>query len=169
MATYERSTWVPAPLEEVWTFQSTVEGLRAVTPDFLALEVHSVVGPDDEEDQEVLREGTQLRMSIRPFGAGPRQRWTSVVLEQTEDDGAAMFRDRMLEGPFPEWEHTHQFFADDGGTRVVDRVDYRLPGGPLGRLVSPLGVVGMEPLFRARHRRTREVLGRDEEVPAGSQ
>lgn len=156
MATYERTTRVAVPLEEVWAFQSTVDGLRAVTPDFLNLEVHDVVGPDGEADPEALVEGTRLRMSIRPFGAGPRQRWTSVILERTEDDGAAMFRDRMVEGPFPEWEHTHQLFADDGGTRLVDRIEYRLPGGPLGALISPLGVVGMEPMFRARHRRTRE-------------
>lgn len=155
MATYELETRVSAPLEDVWAFHSTVDGLRTVTPDFMNLEVHDVTGPDGETDPDELLEGTQLRMSIRPFGAGPRQRWTSVILERTEDDGAAMFRDRMVEGPFPSWEHTHQFFADGDGTRIVDRVEYRLPGGPLGRLVSPLGVVGMEPMFRARHRRTR--------------
>lgn len=155
MATYELETRVAAPLEDVWAFHSTVDALRTVTPDFMNLEVHDVTGPDGEADPDELLEGTQLRMSIRPFGAGPRRRWVSVILERTEDDGAAMFRDRMIEGPFPSWEHTHQFFADGGGTRIVDRVEYRLPGGPLGRLVSPLGVVGMEPMFRARHRRTR--------------
>lgn len=167
MATFERETRVDAPLEAVWAFQSTVDGLRVVTPEFMNLEVHGVVGPDGEEDPEVLREGTRLRMSIRPFGAGSRQRWTSIVLERTEGDGVATFRDRMTEGPFPEWEHVHRFFAEDGATRVVDLVEYLLPGGPLGRLASPLGVVGMEPMFRARHRRLREHFEdrRDPEPP----
>lgn len=169
MATYERTTRVSVPLEDVWAFQSTVDGLRAVTPGFMNLEVHEVVGPDGEADPGELLEGTQLRLSIRPFGVGPRQRWTSVVLERTADDGTAMFRDRMVEGPFPEWEHTHQFFADDGGTRLVDRVEYRLPGGPLGRLVSPFGVVGMEPMFRARHRRTRAHFERADRPTADAQ
>lgn len=153
--TFSRETRVGAPLEAVWDFHTNVDGLRALTPEFMNLEVHSVVGPDGEERPEVLREGRSIRMSIRPFGVGPRQRWVSVIHERRESEGAAMFRDEMVEGPFPEWEHTHQFFADGGGTRIVDRVEYRLPGGPLGRVASPLGVAGLEPMFRSRHRRVR--------------
>lgn len=177
MATYVRSTRVAAPLGSVWDLQSTVEGLRIVTPDVLDLTVHAVEYPDGEVDErvedggdsddvngdgddmseaDVLGPGTTLRMSIRPFGAGPRLHWTSVIVERRRGETSATFRDRMVEGPFPEWEHVHRFVSEDGGTRVVDRVEYELPGGALGRLASPFGVVGLEPVFRARHRRLRE-------------
>lgn len=164
MASYVRSTRVDAPLTAVWDLQSTVEGLRIVTPDVLDLTVHSVEYPDgdvdegvdDGDESAVLHPGTTLRMSIRPFGVGPRLRWTSVIVERRREEASATFRDRMVAGPFPAWEHVHRFLAEGGATRVVDRVEYQLPGGGLGRLASPFGVVGMEPVFRARHRRLRE-------------
>ena len=158
MATYQRRTRVTAPLEEVWRFHSTAEGLVALTPEFLHLEVDRVTGPDGEPDPEVLAAGSTVEASIRPFGVGPRQEWTSCILERSESDGAALFRDEMVAGPFPHWVHTHRFFADGPETVVEDRVEYELPGGPLGAAASPLGVVGLEPMFRHRHRRTKELL-----------
>jgi ligand-binding SRPBCC domain-containing protein len=158
MATYQRETYVDAPFDEVWAFHSTVDGLEALTPGFMNLEVSGVSGPDGESDPEVLESGARIEMSMRPFGVGPRQRWTSVVTDRSEDDGAAMFHDVMEGGPFPTWEHTHRFFADGEGTIVSDRVEYELPGGALGRVVSPLGWVGFEPMFRGRHKKTKELL-----------
>jgi ligand-binding SRPBCC domain-containing protein len=37
-------------------------------------------------------------------------------------------------------------------------VEYALPFGALGDAVGPLARVGLEPMFRYRHRRTRELL-----------
>jgi ligand-binding SRPBCC domain-containing protein len=158
MPVYERSTRVEAPLDEVWAFHSRITGLEALTPDFMNLRVERVVGPDGERDPEILVPGTRIEMAMRPFDVGPRQTWTSVITEREEYDGAAYFHDTMEDGPFPEWEHTHLFYADDGGTRVRDRVKYRLPGGPLGRLAEPFGDVGFEPMFVGRHRATRRKL-----------
>jgi ligand-binding SRPBCC domain-containing protein len=158
MSTYRRQTRVTAPLSEVWTFHSRISGLEALTPSFMNLRVEGVTGPDGEPDPEVLEAGSRIDMSMRPFEVGPRQTWTSVVTERREGDGTAMFRDRMEGGPFPEWVHTHRFFADGEETLVVDTVEYRLPGGPVGEALGPLGWVGFEPMFRYRHRRTRELL-----------
>ena len=159
MPRYRRQTRVAAPLEEVWDFYSRISGLEALTPDFMNLRVERVTGPDGEPDPEILGVGSHIELSVRPFDVGPRQSWTSVVTEREEADGCAMFRDTMEEGPFPEWIHTHRFFADGDETLVVDNVAYRLPGGPVGELVGPLGRVGFEPMFSYRHRRTRELLG----------
>jgi len=161
MATYRRETRVAAPLSDVWAFHSRVSGLEALTPGFMNLRVEGVTGPDGEPDPEVLEAGSRIDMSMRPLGVGPRQTWTSVITECEEGDGSAMFRDRMEGGPFPEWVHTHRFFADGDGTLVVDSVEYRLPGGAVGELAGPLGRIGFEPMFRYRHRRTRELLEGD--------
>jgi ligand-binding SRPBCC domain-containing protein len=158
MPVYSRETVVRAPLSTVWDFHSRLSGLEALTPDFVNLRVEGVSGPDGEADPEILDAGTEISMSMRPFGVGPRQHWTSVITERTEDEGAATFRDVMHDGPFRRWEHTHSFYATAGGTRVVDRVEYRLPVGGLGDLLGPLAWVGFEPTFRYRHRRTRELL-----------
>lgn len=159
MSVYERSVVVDAPFEEVWAFYSSESGLEAITPDWLHLRVESVEGPDGDPDPDVLEAGSTIRSSIRPFGVGPRQRWTSYIVRRRRENGRALFRDEMIRGPFPRWVHTHRFEAVEDGTRVHDRVEYRLPGGPLGRLAGPFGAVGFEPMFCYRHRRTRELLG----------
>ncbi|MGQ4556971.1 SRPBCC family protein [Halobellus sp. GM3] len=158
MATYSRLTRVAAPLEEVWDFHSRVSGLEALTPSWMNLRVESVTGPDGESDPEVLEAGAEIRLSMRPFGVGPRQRWTSVILEREADEERAFFRDGMRGGPFAEWEHTHRFLADGEETILEDEVAYELPGGAVGRRASPLALVGFEPMFRARHRKTKELL-----------
>lgn len=158
MPIYERETRVAAPLAEVWSFYSRISGLEAVTPGWMGLQVESVTGPDGESDPDVLTEGSRVRLSVRPFGVGPRRPWTSVIVEREERDGAASFTDEMVEGPFPRWAHTHRFFADGRATVVRDRVEYRLPGGSVGDLVGPLARAGLDPMFRYRHRKTKELL-----------
>lgn len=159
MPTYERRTRVAAPFEEVWAFHSQISGLEALTPGFMNLRVEGITGPDGEADPDVLDVGTRIDLSMRPFGVGPRQTWTSVITDRTEREQSAYFRDRMEGGPFPRWVHTHRFIADGEETIVSDRVEYRLPGGPVGDLLGPLGRVGFEPMFRHRHRETRRLLG----------
>jgi ligand-binding SRPBCC domain-containing protein len=158
MPTYERTTRVAAPLSDVWEFHSRVEGLEALTPGFMNLRVEQTVGPDGEADPDVLESGARIDMSMRPFGVGPRQTWTSVIGARQAHDGAAYFRDTMEGGPFPTWEHTHLFYADGGTTICRDRVNYRLPGGRLGRLAEPLGDLGFGPMFAGRHRKTKQLL-----------
>ncbi len=165
MARYERSVRVQAPLETVWAFHSRISGLEALTPGWLHLQVESIVGPDGDPDPETLDVGTVIRLSMAPFGIGPRQQWTSRITDRERRKGAARFRDKMVEGPFPEWVHTHLFFQDGDETIVRDRIRYRLPLGGLSRPLNPIAVVGFEPMFRYRHRRTRERLESDVEDP----
>lgn len=158
MGTYERSVRVAAPLSTVWEFHSTEDGLQALTPDWMHLRVESVRGPDGEPDPDVLEAGTVLRISVQPFGVGPRQRWVSEITGREHSEGSAYFRDVMTEGPFDTWEHTHLFFADGEETIVTDSIRYELPLGPVGSALGPTAIVGFEPMFRYRHRRTRELL-----------
>ena len=158
MATYTRSVRVAAPLDAVWEFHSGIGGLEALTPDWMNMVVEDVRGPEGEPDPEVLETGSVAVTSVRPLNVGPRQRWTSEIIEREREDNAARFVDEMTDGPFAEWEHTHLFYADGEETIVCDRVEYAFPGGGVGRAVSPLGWVGFEPMFRYRHRKTRELL-----------
>ena len=129
MPTYERSVRVNAPFEEVWDFHSTEEGLVALTPGWMNIRIDAVRGPDGEPDPEVLEAGSVVESSVRPFGVGPRQSWNS-----------------------------HMFDADDGETVVRDRVEYALPFGALGDALGPFARLGLAPMFRYRHRRTRDLL-----------
>lgn len=163
MATYERKTRIRAPMEAVWEFHSRVSGLETLTPAWMALRVESVVGPDGEREPEILEVGSEITLSIRPGGVGPRQRWTSRIVERERGEGVAYFRDRMEDGPFEQWLHTHSFFADGPETVCRDRIEYELPSvlGPLGERCPSVTGLGFEPMFRARHAKAKAVLERE--------
>lgn len=156
MARYQRQTRVRAPLDEVWSFHSGVEGLEAVTPGWMRLRVESVRGPRGETDPPELEAGATVGLSMRPLGVGPRQSWTTRIVERERRRDRAWFRDEMVDGPFPRWVHTHRFRADGDGTLLTDAVEYALPflPGPL----SALGWPGFELMFAYRHRRTAALL-----------
>lgn len=158
MTRYTRRTRVRAPLQSVWAFHLDVWSLEAVTPGWMRLRVESVLGPDGEATDE-LEAGTTVRLSMRPFGVGPRTRWTSRIVERVRRERDAWFRDEMVEGPFPRWTHTHRFRAEGAGTVLEDEVEYALPLLP-GAL-SALGWPAFELLFAHRHRRTAALLGRE--------
>lgn len=157
MAIYRRSSLIRAPFEAVWSFHSTVDGLVAVTPDWVNLEVERVIGPDGEPEPDELVQGSELTLSMRPLGIGPRQTWTSRITHRERSDGRGEFQDRMVDGPFRRWQHTHRFEAVEGGTRLTDRVEYEFPLGPAAGL-SGLARPGFAAMFAARHRATRQQL-----------
>ncbi len=156
MTVVERSTDIDAPLEAVWDFYSTVDGVVTLTPDWLNLRVEFVSGPEGDPNPAVLEAGSEVSLSIRPFGIGPRQSWTSRIVERKYGDGRAHFRDQMIDGPVRRWDHTHRFSAIGSGTRITDRVEYTLerPMAPVTGFSRPV----LELLFRYRHRRARTVL-----------
>jgi ligand-binding SRPBCC domain-containing protein len=123
----------------------------------MGLTVSSVRGPDGELDPEELIEGTEISMRSKPFGLFPESRWLSRITDRREGEGYRMFRDDMLGGPFELWIHTHEMYGDGNETVLIDTVEYELPG-PLGGRVDPAAVVGFEPMFRYRHRKTKEIL-----------
>lgn len=122
----------------------------------MRLRVESVRGPDGDPSQDVLSVGTEVRLSVRPFNLGPRQEWSSRIVERERRDDVALFKDEMIDGPFPRWVHTHRFESVAGSTTMTDLVEYTLPvvPGPL----SPIGWWFFEPLFAYRHRQTRRIF-----------
>ncbi len=77
--------------------------------------------------------GSIIDYRLRLWGLPVRWRTRIVAF-----DPPYSFADEQIRGPYRLWHHTHEFAAVDGGTRMIDRVDYELPFGPLGRLVHAL-------------------------------
>jgi len=46
------------------------------------------------------------------------------------------FVDEQVRGPFRSFHHEHLFEHVDGGTRMIDRIRFDAPVGPIGRLVE---------------------------------
>jgi len=85
-----------------------------------------------------MRAGTVLDYRIRWLGLP-----LGLRMFVREWDPPFRFLDVQLRGPYARWEHRHLFLEEGGGTRVEDRLVYRLPFGPLGRLAH-LVLVGWQ-------------------------
>lgn len=82
-----------------------------------------------------LERGDSVTLTGRHLGF--RFRMTAVI---TTYERPQRFVDEQVDGPFAWWRHEHTFDAADGGTRMTDRIDYRLPLGPLGSVVDAVAV-----------------------------
>ncbi|HEV7857961.1 MAG TPA: SRPBCC family protein [Pyrinomonadaceae bacterium] len=67
---------------------------------------------------------------------GVRQRFTSKIVAF---DSPRTFTDEMQRGAFKRFRHTHFFEpAQEGGTRMIDELNFASPLGQLGRAVDAL-------------------------------
>jgi ligand-binding SRPBCC domain-containing protein len=66
---------------------------------------------------------------------GVRQKFTSRI---TALERPRSFVDEMQRGAFKHWRHAHLFESKQGGTLMIDEVDYASPLGLLGRIVDGL-------------------------------
>jgi ligand-binding SRPBCC domain-containing protein len=126
----ESRVWIGRPRPDVFAFFSDPHNLARVTPPSLGFRVLSA--------PPTLDAGAVLDLSVRWLGA--RMRWRAYIREY---DPPYRFVDVQVRGPYARWEHRHRFLDDAGATLVEDRVTYRLPLGPLGRLAHTL-VVGRQ-------------------------
>jgi ligand-binding SRPBCC domain-containing protein len=118
---FESRVWVPAKRPEVFAFLADADNLSRLTPPWLGVRLLTP-GPIG------MSAGTVLDYRIRWLGFPIA--WRTFIREY---DPPFRFLDVQVRGPYARWEHRHMFLEEDGGTRVEDRVVYRLPLGPLGR------------------------------------
>lgn len=64
---------------------------------------------------------------------GVRQRFTSRI---TAFEAPAYFQDSMVQGAFKSFVHDHYFESRGAGTIMRDKVTFRSPLGPLGRIMD---------------------------------
>ena len=149
MADYIRESrlWIARSPDVVFAFFADPSAVVALTPARLALRLATPPG--------TIEAGTVLDYRLRWLGV-PLS-WRAFIREY---DPPYRFVDVQVRGPYARWEHRHVFVADSGGTWMEDRVTYRLPFGPLGRLAHAF-VVGrqLDALWGYRERRIAELLG----------
>lgn len=139
---------VPRPRQEVFEFFSRPANLQQLTPGFLHFRLLPPV-------PEVLAPGTLIHYRLRlmgvPFG------WTTQI-ERVEP--GARFTDVQLIGPYSHWHHLHEFFDCQGGTLMVDLVNYRVPLGPIGIVAESLFVRRMlNRIFDYRREQIERIFG----------
>ncbi|WP_323743447.1 SRPBCC family protein [Agreia pratensis] len=79
--------------------------------------------------------GQDVTWSARHFGIVFRL--TSTV---TEFDAPHRFVDEQTRGPFASFRHEHRFEPSEGGSVMIDRLEFAAPFGPLGRIVEKVAL-----------------------------
>lgn len=140
--TFEARTRFDAPAERVFHLHTTPQSLPRLTPPFDPMQVVRTDGGIQDGDR------TELRIPLLgPLTVG----WTA---EHRGYRPPNEFRDVQVEGPFASWEHTHRVDPDGPDASVLtDRIAYRLPFGPLGKLGAGFVRHKLERGFRWRHAR----------------
>jgi ligand-binding SRPBCC domain-containing protein len=136
------SVLIPASIEQVWEFHSSVEALRILTPSNRKVTLLS----DDVE----VRNGALHKIQVRQFGV-PIE-WHALISEVQKPH---RFVDTAQKSPFKYWQHQHDFTEENGGTRMTDTITYEMPFGPFGELANKLFVSrDLDQLFKFRHAAT---------------
>lgn len=149
---------MPASREDLWSFHTAPQAFARLTPPW-----ENVVM---EQDPGRIEDGLEPVLVIRK---GPiKQRW---VARYRDVKPGFEFTDEQVSGPFSEWVHRHHMVGDDGATtsRLVDRIRYRLPLGPVGALFGgPMVRAQLRSMFAWRHRVTSEDLADSRRLGQGS-
>jgi ligand-binding SRPBCC domain-containing protein len=137
--------WLSCERSKLFDFFSDAFKLEKLTPPLLRFEV--VTPPPI-----VIRSGTLIDYRLRLHGIPIR--WQSEI---SEWEPPLRFVDRQTRGPYRLWRHEHRFVEQNGGTLVIDHVEYRAPGGSL---VNRLFVVpDLRRIFGFRMQKLRELFG----------
>ncbi|MEO0459522.1 MAG: TIGR01777 family oxidoreductase [Myxococcota bacterium] len=152
-ATYvlRQETLINDALERVFPFFSEAANLGTLTPPDMEFRILT-------ERPIAMASGTEIDYRIR-LGPLP-MRWKTVIERWLPGLG---FVDAQHRGPYRAWFHEHEFEAVGDQTRMVDRVWYRPPLGPIGRIVHALFIGSMlRRIFEYRASRVRLRFGAEE-------
>ncbi len=146
----ETKLFVPALLQDVFTFFADARNLETITPPSLRFKV---LTPEVTMCQGA-RIDYRLRLRGLPF------RWQSEI---TAWEPNVRFRDEQRRGPYRYWRHVHLFRQTAGGTLVEDGVEYEVACGSLMHqwLVAP----ELMRIFRYRQDALARVFGEDPRQP----
>lgn len=140
--------WVPAPIDEVFTFFDDPANLSRLMPPPVAIRLVSI-------EPAPPRPGSVFTFR---YGLGPFQRtWTVRLVDRVP---GARFADETISGPLARFIHSHSFTPSrGGGTWIEDRIDFHVgPDGPLGTVVDAVAGIVMRLTFVWRHAMQRTIL-----------
>ncbi len=139
-----RAITVPRQIEETFEFFADARNLEAITPPWLNFEITTPT-------PITMQEGATIDYRIRLHGIPVR--WHTRI---DAWEPCTRFVDRQVRGPYRWWHHEHRFERVDGGTRVIDEVEY---ASPLRWISEPLIVRrDVERIFDYRSERLVDLL-----------
>ena len=148
----KRKEWVqviPRDLEEVWHFFSRPENLNDMTPDDMDFNIIT-----DIQGVEMY-EGMIIQYKVSPM-LGIKLNW---VTEITHVRDRQYFIDEQRFGPYALWHHQHHFELVDGGVKMTDILNYKVPFGIIGDIANAAFVENrIEEIFQYRNKAVERIF-----------
>jgi len=147
MATFEKHLHLPVPADTAFDWHERPGALDRLIPPWESVSVL--------KRGEGIRDGSIVELAQR---LGPlRLKW---IAKHHDYQPGETFRDTQVSGPFAQWEHLHQFRpTGDGNGVLTDYIEYRVPGGIIGRLLAGRLIKRkVASMFTYRHNTTRDDL-----------
>jgi len=146
---------VAAPLDAVFSFFGAPANLGALSPADVSLTMQADGAGETAVGQRL---GLGLKLGPVPL------RWEAEIIRFEPGRG---FTDVQRGGPYRGWWHEHDFEPTEAGTRVLDRVLYAPPLGPVGEAAQALFIEDqLQAVFDYRRRALRWRFGGVEAGPA---
>ncbi len=147
MTRFLRTSALPFSARELFNWHARPGAFERLVPPWDDIEV---VHSDNS-----IEDGARLVMKIHK---GP----ASVTWEASHHDfiDGRQFVDTQVRGPFSKWVHTHRFEETDGGSVLIDDVEYELPLHPVSGIAAAQTKAVLDRMFDFRHRRTLDDLTR---------
>ena len=140
---FVRRAPMPASADTLFAWHERPGALERLTPPWSPVTVLERHGGIEDGGRVVLG-----------LPVGPLQvRWEALHRDYV---AGRQFRDEQVRGPFARWVHTHRIEPAGAEASVLeDRIEWALPGGPIGELVGGRATRGLlDRLFTWRHRTT---------------
>ncbi len=162
--------WLPYPVDLVFAFFANPSNLPKLQPRWQATRIDEIElrpAPHNEgmtpQATIVAGAGTRLSLSFRPAPLAPvRLAWVAEIEDFHWNE---RFCDRQVEGPFRYWRQCHRVQPMESeqtgkpGTLLIDTIEYELPLGLFGRVMSALPFERvLAGVFDHRHERTEQLL-----------
>jgi ligand-binding SRPBCC domain-containing protein len=150
MYTIERVQRLPITLQEAWDFFQNPANLAKITPKEMGFDIQSEVPAE-------MYPGLFIHYKVSPL-LGIKLNWTTEI---TYVQKPHYFVDEQRVGPYAIWHHEHHFKEIEGGVEMLDRVNYKVPFGILGKIAHPLVVKSkLDEIFNHRITKTEEIFGK---------
>lgn len=154
--TFENISRIPCNSEQLDAWHRRPGALERLSPPWEQVEII-----EHGEIENAAR--TTLRVKTGPFW----QRW---IAEYRAVEEGKEFTDVQISGPFAAWRHRHRFISkgkSEGCCSLIDKVAYRPPLGPLGKLCAGSWIRRrLRRAFTYRHEITAADIARDATHPA---
>ena len=140
---------LPISIQEAWDFFSSPKNLSKITPKHMGFIITN-------HPSETMFEGQIITYKVSPL-LGIKINWMTEITTVKDNE---YFIDEQRFGPYSLWHHRHHFYEIDGGIKMIDEVNYKLPYGFLGSIAHRLFVrKKLKSIFEYREKVLIEMFG----------